>query len=162
MITVPRLVAVGVLVLTAGSGAWWWAADGEPDASRAHRTSDPTEGVGRPLAALLQRATNAQADDDRVHDAGAGAQKVGPLPGVPPETPAVATPALLGAATGGIGEPAYDPMQPDPRQRRHALERWARTLDASPDVAAMAMLDPDESIRERAQQLFEARLVSSR
>jgi hypothetical protein len=51
---------------------------------------------------------------------------------------------------------------PDPRMRRFALEQWAREPTGSLDVVAAALVDPDESIRERAEQVFEAALARQR
>jgi hypothetical protein len=53
-------------------------------------------------------------------------------------------------------------QDPDPRSRRFALEQWAREPTESLDVMAAALVDPDESIRERAEQVFEAALLARR
>jgi hypothetical protein len=53
-------------------------------------------------------------------------------------------------------------QDPDPRLRRFALEQWAREPTESLDVAAAALVDPEESIRERAEQIFEDALARRR
>ena len=53
-------------------------------------------------------------------------------------------------------------QDPDPRMRRFELEQWAREPTGSLDVVAAALVDPDESIRERAEQVFEAALARQR
>lgn len=44
---------------------------------------------------------------------------------------------------------------PDPRVRLHAIETWSQKPGDTLDPVTHAMLDPDESVRTRAQQLFE-------
>lgn len=56
--------------------------------------------------------------------------------------------------------PAAVLENPDPRARRLALEQWARNPTAAVNFVAAAMVDPDESIRERAAQIFEEALAS--
>lgn len=51
---------------------------------------------------------------------------------------------------------------PDPRMRRFALEQWARAPTESFDLVAAALVDPDESIRDRAEQVFEEALARRR
>jgi hypothetical protein len=58
--------------------------------------------------------------------------------------------------------PPVEMQDPDPRMRRFALEQWAREPSESLDMAAAALVDPDESIRERAEQVFEAALARPR
>ncbi len=53
-------------------------------------------------------------------------------------------------------------QDPDPRMRRFALEQWAREPTGSFDPVAAALVDPDESIRERAEQVFETALARQR
>ena len=50
----------------------------------------------------------------------------------------------------------------DPQMRRFALEQWAREPTESLDLVAAAMVDPEESIRERAGQIFEEALARGR
>lgn len=50
----------------------------------------------------------------------------------------------------------------DPRVRRFALEQWARNPTESLDLVGAAMVDPDESIRERAAQIFDEALARRR
>lgn len=77
-------------------------------------------------------------------------------------------PSLAAAAAAGGSTPAAAPWppvemrDPDPRNRRFALERWTREPTESLDLVAAAMVDPDESIRERAEQLFEEALARRR
>lgn len=47
---------------------------------------------------------------------------------------------------------------PDPNVRLHALEAWARHPGVSLDPATYALVDPDEAVRARAQELFEQEL----
>jgi hypothetical protein len=44
---------------------------------------------------------------------------------------------------------------PDSNVRLHALETWAQNPGETLDPATYALVDPDESIRARAQELFE-------
>jgi hypothetical protein len=44
---------------------------------------------------------------------------------------------------------------PDPQVRLEALEQWARHSNESLDPLMYALIDPDESVRARAQQLME-------
>ena len=48
---------------------------------------------------------------------------------------------------------------PDPAVRLHALEIWAQRPGASLDPVTYALVDPDESVRARAQQLWELELA---
>jgi hypothetical protein len=48
---------------------------------------------------------------------------------------------------------------PDPRVRLHAVETWAAKPGKTLDPATHAMVDPDETVRARAQQLFEEALA---
>jgi len=47
---------------------------------------------------------------------------------------------------------------PDPEVRLQGLEAWARQPGDSLDPATYALVDPDESVRARAQELFEQAL----
>jgi hypothetical protein len=58
--------------------------------------------------------------------------------------------------------PPAEMQDPDPRMRRFALEQWAREPTGSFDPVAAALVDPDESIRERAEQVFETALARQR
>lgn len=44
---------------------------------------------------------------------------------------------------------------PDPRVRLNAIEAWARNPGESLDPVTYALVDPDEQVRARAQELFE-------
>lgn len=48
---------------------------------------------------------------------------------------------------------------PDPNVRLQALDIWARQAGASLDPVTYALVDPDESVRARAQELFERELA---
>jgi len=48
---------------------------------------------------------------------------------------------------------------PDPNMRRHALETWAQHPGESLDPATYALVDPDETVRARAQELVEEALA---
>lgn len=48
---------------------------------------------------------------------------------------------------------------PDPNVRLHALETWAENPGESLDPVTYALVDPDESVRARAQELFEQELA---
>jgi hypothetical protein len=48
---------------------------------------------------------------------------------------------------------------PDPKVRLDAIEAWARNPGASLDPVTHALVDPDESVRTRAQELFEEALA---
>jgi hypothetical protein len=47
---------------------------------------------------------------------------------------------------------------PDPSVRVQALDAWAQGPGASLDPVTYALVDPDESVRARAQELFEREL----
>ena len=78
--------------------------------------------------------------------------------------------------TGGLSAPGAPPLQqfqtedpppwlaellqaPDPNVRIQGLDAWARQPTASLDLVTHALVDPDESVRARAQELFEQELV---
>jgi HEAT repeat protein len=48
---------------------------------------------------------------------------------------------------------------PDPNVRIQALDAWARQPTASLDPVTYALVDPDESVRARAQEWLERELV---
>ena len=48
---------------------------------------------------------------------------------------------------------------PDPNVRIQALDAWARQPTASLDPVTYALVDSDESVRARAQQIFEQELA---
>jgi hypothetical protein len=48
---------------------------------------------------------------------------------------------------------------PDPRVRLHAIETWAAKPGNTLDPVTFALVDPDENVRARAQQLFEEALA---
>ena len=48
---------------------------------------------------------------------------------------------------------------PDPNVRMHALEVWAQHPGESLDPATHALVDPDETVRARAQELVEETLA---
>jgi len=48
---------------------------------------------------------------------------------------------------------------PDPRVRIRALDTWAQLPGESLDPVTYALVDPDESVRARAQELLEATLA---
>jgi hypothetical protein len=58
------------------------------------------------------------------------------------------TPDWLGAAR----------EDPDPRVRLHAIETWAVNPGNTFDPVTHALIDPDETVRARAQELFEEAL----
>jgi len=58
--------------------------------------------------------------------------------------------------------PPAEMQDPDPRLRRFALEQWARGPTEALDLVAAALIDPEESIRERAEQVFEEALARRR
>jgi hypothetical protein len=47
---------------------------------------------------------------------------------------------------------------PDPSARLQAIEDWARGPQATLDTVTRALVDPDESVRARAQELWEETL----
>ena len=51
---------------------------------------------------------------------------------------------------------------PDPRVRLSALETWAQNPGNSLDPITYALVDPNEQVRARAQQLFEEALERKR
>lgn len=48
---------------------------------------------------------------------------------------------------------------PDPNVRLQALDAWARSPGESLDPVTQALVDPDESVRTRAQELLEQELA---
>jgi hypothetical protein len=101
-----------------------------------------------------------------------------------PELPAGAAPAappavahasdrsarITAAPTFRFGERAQtqtpDPVwlaaareDPDPNVRLHALNAWAQHPGESLDPATYALVDPDETVRARAQELVEEQLA---
>jgi len=48
---------------------------------------------------------------------------------------------------------------PDPNVRIQALDAWARQPGTSLDPVTYALVDPDESVRVRAQEIFEQELA---
>ncbi|HEY2920959.1 MAG TPA: HEAT repeat domain-containing protein [Candidatus Binatia bacterium] len=68
----------------------------------------------------------------------------GPIEHAPPQEPA------------WLAEARNDP---DPRVRLNAIETWARNPGESLDPVTHALVDPDESVRARAQELFEEALA---
>jgi len=48
---------------------------------------------------------------------------------------------------------------PDPNVRMHALEAWAQQPGESLDPATYALVDPDETVRARAQELVDEQLA---
>lgn len=79
-----------------------------------------------------------------------------------PPSPLAAAAAAGGSTPAAAPWPPAEMSDPDPRNRRFALEQWAREPTASLDLVAAAMVDPEESIRERAEQLFEEALARRR
>jgi len=76
-----------------------------------------------------------------------------------PDVPATAAAPIPHAA---VPWPSAEMRDPDPRMRRFALEQWAREPTESLDLVAAALADPEESIRERAEQVFEEVLARRR
>jgi hypothetical protein len=110
-----------------------------------------------PACGQTERAATPQA----MRDAPPAMAMTPKTPTLPPA--ATHAPAMAGSlvATGPAWPPAA--MQDaDPRMRRFALEQWAREPTESLDVVTAAMVDPDESIRERAEQVFEDVLARRR
>ena len=48
---------------------------------------------------------------------------------------------------------------PDPNVRLHALGTWAQYAGESLDPVTYALVDPDETVRARAQELMEEALA---
>ena len=48
---------------------------------------------------------------------------------------------------------------PDPNVRIEALDAWARHPGASLDPVTYALVDPDESVRARAQEVLEQEMA---
>jgi hypothetical protein len=48
---------------------------------------------------------------------------------------------------------------PDPQVRLQGLDAWERHPGEALDAVTYALVDPDESVRDRAQPLFEEALV---
>lgn len=81
----------------------------------------------------------------------------------PPPTPGDANAPAGGPARiveqGASEWPVAILQNPDARVRRQALEEWARNPQRSLDGVSAMMVDADETIRERAQQIFEGAIA---
>ncbi len=86
--------------------------------------------------------------------AAARAASVQAVAGQVPDGPTIGNPS---AAVAPAPAPPLDVTN-----RLVALERWAQDPRAPLEVVTTAMVDPDESVRERAQQLFEEALARPR
>lgn len=75
---------------------------------------------------------------------------------------ATVAPSAVRSTPAAAPWPPAEMLDPDPRIRRFALEQWARSPTESLDVVAAALVDPEESIRERAEQVFEEALARRR
>ena len=64
----------------------------------------------------------------------------------------------LEADTDGPALPSGLHVHPDPSIRLYALEAWALAPDDRLDPVTHALVDPDESVRARAQELLEEML----
>jgi hypothetical protein len=78
-----------------------------------------------------------------------------PWPGTPVRNPKVKLPVQ---SPEPIILDAWWLHDPDPNFRLRALEAWARQPAASLDPITSALVDPDESVRARAQELLEQKL----
>ena len=70
--------------------------------------------------------------------------------------------AYVARAQSQIPHPAWLAAareDPDPNVRMHALEAWAQHPGESLDPATYALVDPDETVRARAQELVEEALA---
>ena len=70
------------------------------------------------------------------------------------------TPAKSAAHSQTDSSPWLDAARedPDPRVRLHAIETWAIKPGKTLDPVTYALVDPDETVRARAQELFEEAL----
>ena len=111
-------------------------------------------GCGPPPPAVSERATS---------------------PRVALASPSVTAPAHRAAANGSAAHSSTSPYvnqadtaeaswlaasreDPNPSVRLHALEVWAQRPGESLDPVTYALVDPDESVRARAQELLEQEL----
>ncbi len=72
------------------------------------------------------------------------------------------SPKKLPVTASSAEEPAWLAEalnDPDPRVRLNAVEAWARNPTDSLDPVTYALVDPDESVRARAQELLEEALA---
>lgn len=76
--------------------------------------------------------------------------------------PAVADPPPTVEAVTGTYAALRDDINPKPRLQ--LIDAWARAAPATAplDLLSSAMVDPDESVRARAQELFDRRLEEHR
>jgi hypothetical protein len=82
----------------------------------------------------------------------------------PPEITSIEAhrPVLTGSKRHPKEEPAWLTAQfedPDPIVRLQAIEAWAREPGETLDPLTYALVDPDETVRERAQELLEEDLA---
>jgi hypothetical protein len=81
---------------------------------------------------------------------------------LPPNTAPSAQTQGKAAATPPTEESAWLTAardDPDPSARLQAIEDWARGSQETLDLVTHALVDPDESVRERAQELLENELA---
>ena len=102
------------------------------------RAAPPPAAVAHTRATAPLPAVSADVSTDTAW--GTSVRVVGAIP---------TTPVLVTAASDS----------PDPAERLQALETWAKHPGASLDPVTYAMVDPDESVRARAQELWEQNMA---
>jgi hypothetical protein len=132
-------------------------------------SSDTSHGDTSTLAEDERRSTYALTRPPDVIQAGNVAQRIAatraplkrarledlpPWPGAPARNPNVKVPVQTLDPTV-LEEWLHDP---NPNVRVHALEAWAQHPGGSLNPATYALVDPDESVRARAQELLEQEL----
>jgi hypothetical protein len=76
---------------------------------------------------------------------------------IQPSSQVLAAAPSLTAAIGPAGSAGAisDPADANPEERLSALDAWSRNPGASLDPVTSALVDPDERVRARAQELFD-------
>jgi len=129
------------LSLTAIALALALSGCGKPFTASLDRTVDP---VAAPAEEVDQPATSSETHRGQTASARAPVARVPQAEQYPAEDPPWLAELL---------------QAPDPNVRMQALDAWARQPTASLDPVTYALIDPDESVRARAQEIFDGELA---
>jgi hypothetical protein len=120
------------------------------------------QGIARLLAgrsfAIFHGGASTGANASRLN----GLAQLWVLPGDGQSGSAFNRSTILAPGTQGTGTSSTFPQEPDPRARLAALDQLAQRRDAAAvDTLAEAMVDPDESVRAKAQAMFDQALMQA-
>jgi hypothetical protein len=144
-------VVLGAALSLAGCGEDTYEGDGSlPDADRGGATASLTS---RPDAV---QTTNAEKDHSAARPPPEQTHREDPPPpqSAEPQEPDAIVDVFVTDPT--VTDEAL--QDPDPNMRIWALEAWVQQPGASLNPVTYALVDPDESVRARAQELFEQEL----